>query len=101
MMRHTALRTALALVIAACAGCSAGAPEPPAEALFNDPGLASHSALPQGAESVPASEVDHADIETGLLEPSLKPVNTPPEELIPPSTSADTSSSVWSNRKTS
>ena len=53
MMRHTALRTALALVIAACAGCSAGAPEPPAEALFNDPGLASHSALPQGADPCP------------------------------------------------
>lgn len=84
MMRHTTLRAVLAaLAVAGCAGCSAGAPEPPGEALFNDPGLASHSALPQGAESVPASEVENTDIQTGLLEPSLKPVTTPPEELIP------------------
>lgn len=82
-MSRTTLTTLAGLVAMVASGCSSVTPAPPADALFTDPALTQHDALPQGASSIPASEVDTVDTDSGLLEPSLKPVSTPASELIP------------------
>ncbi|WP_311354683.1 transporter substrate-binding domain-containing protein [Corynebacterium pyruviciproducens] len=69
---------ALALLAAGCAS------EPqPAEPLWNNEELTHNEGLPQGAEILSARDVDQVDTPAGLLEPSLRPVTTPPPELIP------------------